>query len=122
VSDYDVLEIGGLAEWREHYGGFRPNSSRDGRRIVDHDLTMQYIGMTANALEPSVKVFGARGAASPTVQNNCGGCASARAATSCRTSLTMASATTIVPHPGDGPSQRSARLGGVCSSGKSVNK
>ena len=47
-----MLEMGGLDEWREHYGGFRPASSRDGRRVVDHDLTMQYIGMTANAFEP----------------------------------------------------------------------
>ena len=47
-----MLEMGGLDEWRGHYGGFRPESSRDGRRVVDHDLTMQYIGMTANALEP----------------------------------------------------------------------
>ena len=52
VSDYEVLEMGGLDEWREHFGGFRPESSRDGRRVVDHDLEMQYIGMTANALEP----------------------------------------------------------------------
>ena len=52
VSDYQVLEMGGLDEWREHYGGFRPESSRDGRRVVDHDLTMQFIGMTANAFEP----------------------------------------------------------------------
>jgi len=47
-----VLEMGGLDEWRGHYGGFRPESSRDGRRVIDHDLTMQFIGMTANALEP----------------------------------------------------------------------
>lgn len=52
VSDYQVLEIGGLDEWREHYGGFRPASSRDGRRVVDHELAMQYIGLTSNAYEP----------------------------------------------------------------------
>ena len=52
VTDYEVLEIGGLDDWRSHYGGFRPESSRDGRRVVDHELTMQYIGLTANALEP----------------------------------------------------------------------
>jgi uncharacterized cupin superfamily protein len=51
MSDYQVLEMGGLDEWRSHFGGFRPESSRDGRRVVDHDMTMQYIGMTANALE-----------------------------------------------------------------------
>lgn len=47
-----MLEIGGLDEWRDHYGGFRPESSRDGRRVVDHELTLQFIGMTANALQP----------------------------------------------------------------------
>ena len=52
MSEYQVLQMGGLDEWRSHYGGFRPETSRDGRRVVDHDLAMQYIGMTANALEP----------------------------------------------------------------------
>ena len=52
MTHYEVLEIGGLDDWRSHYGGFRPESSRDGRRVVDHELTMQYIGVTANALEP----------------------------------------------------------------------
>ncbi len=52
MSDYEVLEIGGPDEWRAHYGGFRPATSRDGRRVVDHELHMQYIGMTANAYEP----------------------------------------------------------------------
>ncbi|MDF2573533.1 MAG: hypothetical protein K0S05_445, partial [Agromyces sp.] len=52
MTDYQVLEMGGLDEWREHFGGFRPTTSREGRRVVDHDITMQYIGMTANAFEP----------------------------------------------------------------------
>ncbi|SFR82699.1 Cupin domain-containing protein [Agromyces sp. CF514] len=52
MSDYQVLDIGGLDDWRGHFGGFRPDSSRDGRRVVDHELTMQFIGMTANALAP----------------------------------------------------------------------
>lgn len=52
MSNYEVIQIGALDEWRDFYGGFRPESSRDGRRVVDHELTMQYIGMTANALEP----------------------------------------------------------------------
>lgn len=52
VTGYEVLEIGALDEWRSHFGGFRPETSRDGRRVVDHELTMQYIGLTANALEP----------------------------------------------------------------------
>jgi len=52
MSNYQVAQLGALDEWRGHFGGFRPESSRDGRRVVDHELTMQYIGMTANALEP----------------------------------------------------------------------
>ncbi|WP_127794614.1 cupin domain-containing protein [Agromyces sp. LHK192] len=49
---YEVSQIGALDDWRSHYGGFRPDSSRDGRRVVDHELTMQFIGMTANAMAP----------------------------------------------------------------------
>lgn len=52
MSDYEILDIGGPDEWRHYFGGFRPESSRDGRRVIDHELTTQFIGMTANALEP----------------------------------------------------------------------
>lgn len=52
MSGYQVVEIGALEEWRAHHGGFDAARSRDGRRVVDHGLTMQYIGMTANALQP----------------------------------------------------------------------
>ncbi len=52
MSDYEITEIGALEAWRDHFGGFVPARSRDGRRVVDHELTMQFIGMTANALEP----------------------------------------------------------------------
>ena len=47
MSDYEAVEIGALDQWREHFGGFAPSRSRDGRRVVDHELTMTYIGMTA---------------------------------------------------------------------------
>jgi mannose-6-phosphate isomerase-like protein (cupin superfamily) len=49
VTDFQVMQIGALGQWRDFYGGFTPEKSRDGRRVVDHELTMQYIGMTANA-------------------------------------------------------------------------
>lgn len=52
MTAYEVTEIGAPAQWRSHYGGFVPERSRDGRRVVDHELAMQYIGMTANALAP----------------------------------------------------------------------
>lgn len=52
MTDYEVTDIGALDAWRDHHGGFDPARARDGRRVVDHELTMDYIGMTANALEP----------------------------------------------------------------------
>jgi mannose-6-phosphate isomerase-like protein (cupin superfamily) len=52
MHGYEVTHIGPLDTWRSHYGGFRPEHSRDGRRVVDHELTNQFIGMTANALTP----------------------------------------------------------------------
>jgi len=52
MTGYEILNIGAPNQWREHFGGFRPESSRDGRRVVDHEMHMQYIGMTVNALTP----------------------------------------------------------------------
>jgi mannose-6-phosphate isomerase-like protein (cupin superfamily) len=52
MSDFEVTQIGGLDQWRSHFGGFDEARSRDGRRIVDHELTMQFVGMSANAYEP----------------------------------------------------------------------
>ncbi|MEX8056707.1 cupin domain-containing protein [Microbacterium sp. 16-032] len=52
MSDYEITQIGGLDAWRDHFGGFAPARSRDGRHVVDHELTMQFIGMTTNALTP----------------------------------------------------------------------
>lgn len=52
MTGFQVLQLGPLDTWREHFGGFRPESSRNGRRVVDHDLTMQFIGLTANAFDP----------------------------------------------------------------------
>jgi len=52
MTAYQITQLGQLDQWRDHFGGFRPESSRDGRRVVDHELTMQYLGMTANALLP----------------------------------------------------------------------
>lgn len=50
MSAYEVLNVGAPNQWREFFGGFRPESSRDGRRVVDQEMQMQYIGMTVNAL------------------------------------------------------------------------
>lgn len=52
MSGYESTNIGPADSWREHFGGFRPESSRDGRRVVDHQMSNQIIGMTANAYKP----------------------------------------------------------------------
>lgn len=52
MSGYEIVNVGAPEKWRDFYGGFRPDSSRDGRRVVDHEMTNQYIGLTVNALEP----------------------------------------------------------------------
>lgn len=52
MTSWEILDIGAVDTWRQHYGGFRPDTSRDGRRVVDHELVTQYIGMTANSYEP----------------------------------------------------------------------
>ncbi|MEL5989902.1 cupin domain-containing protein [Microbacterium phosphatis] len=51
-AGWELKEIGALDTWRGHHGGFDEARSRDGRRIVDHELAAQYIGLSANALEP----------------------------------------------------------------------
>ena len=52
MSGSEILNVGAPDQWRDFYGGFRPDSSRDGRRVVDHEMKNQFIGLTVNALEP----------------------------------------------------------------------
>ncbi|WP_234998687.1 hypothetical protein [Demequina sp. NBRC 110057] len=52
MSDYQRIEIGGVDEWRDFHGGFAENTMRDGRRVLDNELPMQFVGVTANALVP----------------------------------------------------------------------
>lgn len=52
MKSYEVTQIGAPDQWRKHHGGFDAARSRDGRRVIDHELAMQFIGVTANALTP----------------------------------------------------------------------
>jgi uncharacterized cupin superfamily protein len=52
MTGFQQIELGALDDWRAHFGGFVPERSRDGRRVIDHELPMQFVGVTANALEP----------------------------------------------------------------------
>ncbi|WP_430867301.1 cupin domain-containing protein [Demequina aurantiaca] len=52
MSDFQVTNIGPLSEWGAHFGGFTDQTQREGRRVVDHALDMQFIGVTSNAMAP----------------------------------------------------------------------
>ena len=52
MSNYTITEIGPLSSWRDHYGGFVPETTRDGRRVVDHELGGDVIGVSATSYEP----------------------------------------------------------------------
>lgn len=52
MSKYSKTEIGPLESWRENFGGFVEATSKQGRRVVDHELETEIIGFTANAFEP----------------------------------------------------------------------
>lgn len=52
MGKFEIINVGAPDEWRNFYGGFKPETSRDGRRVVDHELEAQFIGLTVNALKP----------------------------------------------------------------------
>lgn len=52
MTGFSVTELGPLASWHDYIGGFRPARTRNGRRVVDHELTGDVIGMTANSTQP----------------------------------------------------------------------
>ena len=52
MSKYEVTNIGAPDQWRHFFGGFKPETSRNGRRVVDHELTNEFIGLTVNAYVP----------------------------------------------------------------------
>ena len=52
MSGYEVLESGDPSQWRSYLGGFRPQTVRQGRRVIDHELNSEFIGMTLNSYEP----------------------------------------------------------------------
>ena len=46
MSAYEVVEMGGLDEWQNYEGTFGP-----GKRFVDKDLAVEFVGMSANAVD-----------------------------------------------------------------------
>lgn len=52
MTDYQVEEVGSLSEWGDFYGGFSPESSYLGRRVLDKDLPFEFFGVTVNSRLP----------------------------------------------------------------------
>lgn len=52
MSDFQILELGPIERWRDFHGGFSPSRSRDGRRVLEHDLPLEFFGLTANSMVP----------------------------------------------------------------------
>lgn len=52
MNKFTVTELGALETWRDYVGGFRPDTTRPGRRVVDHEFTSRFVGLTANSYVP----------------------------------------------------------------------
>jgi mannose-6-phosphate isomerase-like protein (cupin superfamily) len=52
MSGYTITQIGPMDSWRDYVGGFRPDTTRPGRRVVDHEMSGRFVGLTANSYVP----------------------------------------------------------------------
>ena len=41
-----------MDSWRDHFGGYVPETNKQGRRVVDHELESEVIGLSVTAYEP----------------------------------------------------------------------
>ncbi len=52
MAGYEIVDVGTIDEWGEYYGGFRPETSLLGRHVLDHDLPLEFFGITVNSRLP----------------------------------------------------------------------
>ena len=52
MKSFELVNVGALENWRDHTGGWSAHNTREGRRVVDHEIETQYLGLTVNALLP----------------------------------------------------------------------
>ena len=52
MTKFTVTQLGALDTWRDFVGGFRPDTTRAGRRVVDHEINGRFIGLTSNSYVP----------------------------------------------------------------------
>ena len=49
MSNYSITNIGAMDSWRDHFGGYVPETNKQGRRVVDHELESEVITMVFGA-------------------------------------------------------------------------
>ena len=52
MAKYRIAEVGALDEWGDFFGGFSPESSYLGRRVLEKELETEFIGITVNSRLP----------------------------------------------------------------------
>jgi mannose-6-phosphate isomerase-like protein (cupin superfamily) len=56
MTDYQVTEVGSLDEWGDFFGGFTPENSYLGRRVLEQELPLVFFGVTVNSSEPGASI------------------------------------------------------------------
>jgi uncharacterized cupin superfamily protein len=52
MPKYQVVEVGALSEWGDYFGGFSPETSLFGRRVLEKELALDFLGITVNSRLP----------------------------------------------------------------------
>lgn len=52
MADYQIADVGSLGEWGDFFGGFSPDSSYLGRRLLDREIPLDFFGVTVNSRLP----------------------------------------------------------------------
>ena len=48
----EITEVGRIGSWGEHFGGFSPQTSLHGRRLLDREIPLEFFGVTVNSRVP----------------------------------------------------------------------
>jgi uncharacterized cupin superfamily protein len=52
MPKYQIVELGSLDRWGDFFGGFRPETSVLGRRVLERELALEFFGITVNSRLP----------------------------------------------------------------------
>ena len=52
MASYEVVDVGAVEKWGEHFGGFSPQTSLHGRRLLDREIPLGFAGITVNSRVP----------------------------------------------------------------------